>query len=171
MEALKNKDSLLTGPYSFFATGQPGYTLLHWKRTAAASFAVKLVDASAFYPLSAVIGGWAARSDYYDANRETHSKIIRGWAETNDDTMRSPGAAMEALQKKHYSNAAMADISEAFKAQKTFSSREWKRLYADGTVVKWLQQGTDFFIGKADSTKAIPGSEYFDPSLYLAVMS
>lgn len=27
MEALKNKDSLLTGPYSFFATGQPGYTL------------------------------------------------------------------------------------------------------------------------------------------------
>ncbi|MEP6837266.1 MAG: hypothetical protein ABJA75_04370 [Bradyrhizobium sp.] len=85
--------------------------------------------------------------------------------------MRSPGAAMEALQKKHYSNAAMADISEAFKAQKTFSSREWKRLYADGTVVKWLQQGTDFFIGKADSTKAIPGSEYFDPSLYLAVMS
>lgn len=74
---------------------------------------------------------------------------------------REPGEGKKVLE---------ADISEAFKAQKTFCSREWKRLYANGTVVKWLQQGADFFLGN-DAKTAIPASEYFDPTLYLSVMS
>jgi len=32
--------------------------------------------------------------------------------------------------------------------QKIFSSREWKRLYSDGTVAKWLQQVGDFFMAE-----------------------
>ena len=51
-----------------------------------------------------------------------------------------------------------------------FSSREWKRLYSDGTVVKWLQQVSDFFMTGANATNATPATEYFDPSLYLATI-
>jgi len=132
--------------------------------------AIKLVDASAFYPQSAVVGGWAARPDYYDNNREVLANIIRGWAEANDYIVRNTAAAAEALQKNHYPQAKLADITEAFKAQKMFSSREWKRLYSDGTVVKWLQQVSDFFMKDAGLTVTKPATEYFDPSLYLATV-
>ena len=39
--------------------------------------AIKLVDASAFYPQSAVVGGWVTRHDYYQANRNVLQRIIR----------------------------------------------------------------------------------------------
>lgn len=132
--------------------------------------AVRLVDASAFYPQSAVLGGWAARVDYAAANKNILGRVIRAWADANDYMVRSPAAAAEALQKKHYSQAAVADIVEAFKAQKLFSSREWKRLYTDGTVVKWLQQVSDFFMADAGITGAVRASDYFDTQLYLDIV-
>jgi NitT/TauT family transport system substrate-binding protein len=132
--------------------------------------AIRLVDASAYYPQSAVLGGWVARHDYYNANRETLARIIRGWADANNYMVRNPAAAAEALQKNHYRQAPLANITESIRAQKMFTSREWKRLYADGTVVKWLQQVSDFFVADAKVTGATPASEYFDPSLYLSVI-
>ena len=132
--------------------------------------AVKLVDASAFYPQSAVVGGWVAKHDYYEANRDVLQRIIRGWAEANDYMIRNSAAAAEALQKNHYQQAKLSDIMEALKAQKMFSSREWKRLYSDGTVTKWLQQVSEFFMTDAGRTSSVPASQYFDPNLYLATI-
>jgi NitT/TauT family transport system substrate-binding protein len=48
-----------------------------------------------------------------------------------------------------------------------FTSAEWSKMYADGTVTKWLQQVTDFFSGFASIPNALPASQYFDPKLYL----
>lgn len=132
--------------------------------------AVKLVDASAFYPQSAVVGGWVARHGYHDANKDVLQRIIRGWAEANDYMVRNPKAAAEALQQRHYQKASAADIAEALKAQKMFSSREWKRLYSDGTVARWLQQVSDFFMTEAGATKSTPATEYFDPNIYLSTI-
>lgn len=132
--------------------------------------AVKLVDASAFYPQSAVVGGWVARMDYYNDNKDVLGRIIKGWAEANDYMVRNPAAAAEALQKNHYPQASLADVTEAFKAQKMFSSREWKRLYADGTVTKWLQQVSDFFMTDAGVNNAVRASEYFDTEIYLSTI-
>ena len=132
--------------------------------------AIKLVDASAFYPQSAVVGGWVARTDYYNDNKEVLGNIIRAWADANDYIVRNPAAAAEALQKSHYRQASVSDIAEALKAQKMFTSREWRRLYVDGTVAKWLQQVSDFFMTDAGITGARPASEYFDPDLYLSVI-
>lgn len=132
--------------------------------------AIKLVDASAFYPQSAVVGGWVAGQDYFNANRDPLARVIRGWAGANDYMIRNTTAAAEALQKNHYPEATAADIMEALKAQKMFSSREWKRLYADGTVSRWLQQTSDFFMGEAGVAEARPATEYFDPSLYLSTV-
>ncbi|MCP4620144.1 MAG: ABC transporter substrate-binding protein [Bradyrhizobium sp.] len=132
--------------------------------------AIKLVDASAFYPQSAVVGGWATRPDFFASNKDVLARIIKGWAEANDFIVRNQAAAAEALQKNHYPRATLADISEALKAQKMFSSREWKRLYSDGTVAKWLQQVTDFFMTDAGVRNAKRASDYFDTSIYLGAI-
>jgi NitT/TauT family transport system substrate-binding protein len=132
--------------------------------------AVKLADASAYYPQAAIIGGWAAANSYYDSNKETLSKIIKGWAEANDYIVANSNDAIEALQKKHYSQVPLADVMEQFKAQKMFSSRDWIKYYSDGTVTKWLQQSTDFFMANAGVKEFTPASKYFDPSLYLKAM-
>ena len=63
-----------------------------------------------------------------------------------------------------------ADIAEAFKARKLYSSREWKRLYSDGTVVKWLQQVSDFFMTDAGVAAPVRAADYFDTQLYLATV-
>jgi NitT/TauT family transport system substrate-binding protein len=132
--------------------------------------AVKLVDASAFYPQSAIVGGWVARPDFYGEHKEVLVSIIRGWAEANDYIVRNTAAAADTLQKNHYEQATISDITEAFRAEKMFTSREWRRLYSDGTVTNWLQQVSDFFMTDAGATNATPASEYFDKSLYLATI-
>lgn len=129
--------------------------------------AIKLTDASAYYPQAAIIGGWAAANSYYDSNKDTLSKIIKGWADANDYMVANSGPAVEALQKAHYSQTPLSDIQEQFKAQKMFTSQEWKKLYTDGTVTNWLQQSTDFFMANANIKEFTPASKYFDPSLYL----
>ena len=129
--------------------------------------AVKLADASTYYPQAAIIGGWAAANDYYEPNKETLTKLIKGWAEANDYIVANSSEAMESLQKAHYSQTPLADINESFKAQKMFTSHDWKRLYSDGTVTNWLQQSTDFFMANAGIKDFTPASKYFDPSLYL----
>jgi NitT/TauT family transport system substrate-binding protein len=131
------------------------------------SGSVKLADASAYYPQAAIIDGWAAANSYYEPNRETLAKLIKGWAEANDYIVANSGAAMEALQKAHYSQTPVADINESFAAQKMFTSQEWKKMYSDGTVTRWLQQTTDFFMANAGVKDSTPASKYFDPSLYL----
>jgi len=133
--------------------------------------AVKLADASAYYPQAAIIGGWAASNDYFEGNKETLSKLIKGWAEANDHIVAHSAEAIEALQKAHYSQAPLADIQEQFKAQKMFTSKEWKRMYSDGTVTNWLQQTTDFFMANANIKDFTPASKYFDPSLYLKTIA
>ncbi|MHC2618786.1 NitT/TauT family transport system substrate-binding protein [Bradyrhizobium huanghuaihaiense] len=133
--------------------------------------AIKLVDASAFYPQSAVLGGWAARSDYYAENKEMLSRIIRAWTDANDHMVRNPAAAAETLQRSHYQQSGRDDLAEAFKAQKLYSSREWRRLYSDGTVVKWLQQVSDFFMADARVTSPVRASDYFDTQLYLSTVA
>src|SRR5947209_13678196 len=102
--------------------------------------AVKLADASAYYPQAAIIGGWAARNDYFTGNRDILVRIAKGWAEANDYIVANSNEAMESLQKAHYSQTPLADINESFKAQKVFTSRDLKGLYSDGTVTNWLQQ-------------------------------
>jgi len=52
-----------------------------------------------------------------------------------------------------------------------FSSREWRKLYSDGTVIKWLQQVSDFFMTEAGVTTATRATDYFDSSLYLATVN
>jgi len=129
--------------------------------------AKKLVDASAYYPQAAIVGGWATRQDFYEKNRDVIAPIIRGWVEANDYIIRNADAALDALQKNHYQQVPITDLKEQYAAQKMFPSAEWRKMYADGTVTKWLQQVTDFFVKFGNIQNPVPASQYFETKLYL----
>ncbi len=127
----------------------------------------RLVDASAFFPEAAIMGGWAARNDYFDKNRAVLTKVIAGWAEANAQITGKPDESAEMLQKAQYKEVPLADFKEQFKASKYYSNAEWKTRYQDGTVTKWLQQVTDFFVANANIQNALKADQYFDARLYL----
>ena len=126
-----------------------------------------LVDASAYYPQAAIVGGWATRQDYYDKNADLIPRIIRGWVDANDYMIKNADAALEMLQKNYYQQVPITDLKEQYKAQKMFTSGEWRTMYADGTVTKWLQQVTDFFVRFGGIQNPTPASKYFDTKPYL----
>lgn len=127
----------------------------------------KIVDASAFFPQAAIIDGWAARNDFYDANKPVLASLIAAWAEVNDSMLANFDAAAETLQKTQYKDIALADFKESMKFSKYYTSAEWRKLYADGTVTKWMQGVTDFFVQVGNIASPVPASTYFDPQLYL----
>lgn len=127
----------------------------------------KLVDASAFFPEAAIMGGWAARNDWYDANRPIVKRLISAWAETNEMITSKPDEAAEILQKSSYTNVPLADFKEQFKASKYYTNAEWRERYQDGTVTKWLQQVTDFFVSNANIKGALTADQYFNAKAFL----
>src|SRR5688572_15592046 len=126
-----------------------------------------LVDASKYYPQAAIVSGWAASNDFYAKNRPVLANVIRAWSAGNDLLVGKSSEALEILQKNYYKEVPMADLKEQFGAQKVFSTKEWRQYYADGTITKWLQQVTDFFVKFGNIQNPVPASQYFDPKIYL----
>jgi NitT/TauT family transport system substrate-binding protein len=129
--------------------------------------AKKLVDASAYYPQAAIMSGWATSADFHTKNRDVLVRVVRAWSEGNAYLVGKTDEALDTLQKKHYAQVPLADLKEQFQAQKAFPDAEWRRLFSDGTVTKWLQQVTDFFVATGNIPNPVPASQYFDPSIYL----
>lgn len=130
----------------------------------------RLVDASSFFPQAAIMGGWAARNDYYEKNQPVIRKVIAGWAEANALITSKPDEAAEMLQKTQYQDVPLPEFKEQFKASKYYTNAEWRKNYQDGTVTKWLQQVTDFFVATANIQNAVKAQDYFDPKPFLEVV-
>ena len=47
-------------------------------------------------------------------------------------------STLTVLHEKHYQQVPLKDLKEQFGAQKFFPAAEWRKLFADGTVTKWL---------------------------------
>lgn len=129
--------------------------------------AKKLVDASAYYPQAAIMSGWATTADFHGKNRETLVRVVKAWSAGNAYLTGKPDEALEVLQKKQYPNVPLSDFKEQYAAEKAFSDAEWRKLYGDGTVTKWLQQVTDFFATAGNIPNPIPAAQYFDPSIFM----
>ncbi len=127
----------------------------------------RLVDASAFFPQAAIMGGWAARNDFYDRNRPVIAKLVSAWAEANAEITGKPDAAAETLQKTQYKDVPLAEFKEQFKASKYYTNAEWRTRYQDVTVTKWLQQVTDFFVANANIQGALKAEQYFDAKMFM----
>src|SRR5690606_759489 len=126
-----------------------------------------LVDASKYYPEAAIVGGWAAGNRFYEQNPDVLKRIISTWVVANDHLISNTEESLTTIQQKYYPNVPLADIKEQYQAQKMFTSKDWAKMYQDGTVSQWLQQVTDFFVDFANIPNAVPASQYFDPKLYL----
>ena len=58
-------------------------------------------------------------------------------------------------------------LRSMYKASKVFPSKEWVALYRDGTVHKWLNQVTNFYVGIGAIKQPVPAEKYFDTKPYL----
>lgn len=126
-----------------------------------------LVDASAYFPKSAIVGGWATRSDYHEKNRAVLAQVVRGWAASNDDLIRNVDTILPVIQEKNYAQVPLSDLQEQFKASRYNTAAEWRKLYQDGTALGWLQQVTDFYTRFGGIQNPVPSRTYFDTQLLL----
>ena len=126
-----------------------------------------LVDASAYFPKSAIVGGWATRADYFEKNRAVVAQVVRGWAASNDDLIKNSSTILPIIQAKNYEQVPLAELQEQFKASKYHTTAEWQKLYQDGTALGWLQQVTDFYARFGGIQNPVPAKTYFDTSLLL----
>ncbi|MBU6189289.1 MAG: ABC transporter substrate-binding protein, partial [Betaproteobacteria bacterium] len=124
-----------------------------------------LVDASAYFPKSAIVGGWAVRADYYEKNRPILERVVRGWAASNDDLIRNSAEILPVIQSKNYAQVPLEELQEQFKASRYYPAAEWRKLYQDGTALGWLQQVTDFYARVGGIQNPVPAKTYFDTSL------
>lgn len=129
-----------------------------------------LVDASKYYPDAAIVGGWATSNAFYEKSRDVLAKVVRGWIPANEFLVGKSDEALQILQSKYYKEVPLDDLKEQFKAEKVFSAAEWRKLYADKTVTKWLNQVTDFFAESGGIQSPVKAEQYFDPSIYLSVV-
>jgi NitT/TauT family transport system substrate-binding protein len=132
--------------------------------------AKKLLDAGAFYPGAAIVGGWATTSAYFASNRDVLARIIRAWTEGNDMMIARTNEALEILHKNYYQQVPDRDLKEQFGAERVFPTAVWRQLYVNGTVTRWLQQVSDFFVRFAKIENPVPAAQYFDPSVFVSVV-
>jgi NitT/TauT family transport system substrate-binding protein len=128
-----------------------------------------LVDASEYYPEAAIVSGWAADNTFIESKPEIVKKVIQAWIPANDYLVASPDEAVQILQEKYYQKVPLADLKEQIGAQRVFTSKEWAKMFKDGTVTGWLQQVTDFYVSVGGIDNPVPAKEYFVPDLYLEV--
>lgn len=129
-----------------------------------------LVDASKFYPEAAIIGGWAARNDFYQDNPDVIDKVIKGWVPANDFLVQEPDKALKILQENYYQKVPLEELKTQYNAEKVFLSDEWLPKYKDGTVTDWLAQVTQFFVDTGVIDDPVPATEYFHPEHYTKIV-
>ena len=128
-----------------------------------------LVDGSAF-PGATIVDGWAARNDFFEKEKDVLKRFIRAWIPANDMIVKEPKKALEVLHQKYYPKISMADVEEMYNVTKWYSSKQWAQYYRDGSVVKWLNQVTNFNVEVGAITNPVMADKYFDPGLYLEVV-
>ena len=124
-----------------------------------------LVDASAYYPTSAIIGGWVASNEFYAKQPDVMKRVVRAWIAANDYLVSKPDEALAAIQSKQYPEVPLESLKAMYKAAKVFPSSEWSKLYKDGTVDKWLNQVSNFYVEIDAIKNPLPAQKYFDSKL------
>ncbi len=132
--------------------------------------AILLNSAKEFYPGAAIIGGWVATNDVYNNRKDMLEKIVKAWVPANDYLVGKPAEALKLIHTKAYSNIPFSDIQTSWDAQKCQTSKEWAKMYTDGTVAKWLGQVEMVFVEIGSIGNWVDPKEFFDPAIYLSVV-
>lgn len=135
-----------------------------------AATAKMLVSASAF-PAATIVDGWAARNDFHAEHKDVLKQVIRAWIPANDLIAENPQKALAILHKNYYPKLPMAEVAEMHKVTRWLSSKAWVPHYRNGDIVRWLNRVTDFNVAVGAMHNPLHAQQYFDPSLYLDVLS
>jgi NitT/TauT family transport system substrate-binding protein len=155
--------AFISGAVPFVATWAPFHVQIREK----VKGAIMLSSAKDFYPQAAIMGGWVASNAFYKDHKEVLKKIIKAWIPANDYLLSKPDEALKLIHGKAYSNIPFSDIEASWKAEKCETSKNWAKLYKDGTVAKWLGQVEQVFVEIGSIGNWVDPKEFFDPSLYL----
>ena len=158
--------AFISGAAPFVSTWAPFHVQIREKVPGA----VMLASAKAYYPKAAIIGGWVATNKYYSERKDVLKKIIKAWAKANDELVSKPQESLKFIHEKAYTNIPFSDLQASWEAEKCETSQAWVKLYADGTVARWLGQVEQVFVEIGSIGNWVDPKEFFDPSLYLEVM-
>jgi NitT/TauT family transport system substrate-binding protein len=132
--------------------------------------AVMLSSAKEFYPGAAIIGGWVATNKFYEQRKDVLKKIVKAWAKANDELVGKPEESLKLIHSKAYSKIPFSDIQASWEAQKCETSKDWVKLYKDGTVSKWIGQVEKVFVEIGSIGDWVDPKNFFDPNIFLEVM-
>lgn len=158
--------AFISGAAPFVCTWAPFHVQIRNKVPGA----VLLASAKTYYPKSAIIGGWVATNKYYAERKDVLKKIIKAWAKANDELVSKPQESLKFIHEKAYSNIPFSDLQASWDAQKCETSQDWAKLYADGTVARWIGQVEQVFVEIGSIGNWVDPKEFFDPNLYLEVV-
>jgi NitT/TauT family transport system substrate-binding protein len=158
--------AFISGAVPFVCTWAPFHVQIREKVPGA----VLLSSAKQFYPDAAIIGGWMASNKYYEAKKDVLKKIVAAWAKANDYLVTNPDEALKLIHTTAYSNIPFTDIQAMWNAQKCYTSKEWVKLYEDGTVAKWIGQVEKVFVEIGSIGDWVDPKHFFDPGIYLSVI-
>lgn len=129
--------------------------------------AVMLDNAGNYYPEAAIMGGWVARNDLYETDKDRLNRVALAWLDTNKYIVENPDEAMKRLHEVAYSDIPLETVTESFKYEKVFPNNEWATYYKDGTAAKWIGQVEQVFVEIGAFDKYVEPKEFFDPNIYL----
>jgi NitT/TauT family transport system substrate-binding protein len=158
--------AFISGAVPFVCTWAPFHVQIREKVPGA----VMLSSAKEFYPNAAIIGGWVAANKFYDERKDVLKRIVKAWAKANDELVGKPEESLKLIHSKAYSNIPFGDIQASWEAQKCETSKDWVKLYEDGTVSKWIGQVEKVFVEIGSIGDWVDPKNFFDPNIFLDVM-
>jgi NitT/TauT family transport system substrate-binding protein len=158
--------AFISGAVPFVCTWAPFHVQIREKVPGA----VMLSSAKEFYPNAAIIGGWVAANKFYDERKDVLKKIVKAWVKANDELLSKPEESLKLIHSKAYPNIPFSDIQASWEAQKCETSKDWVKLYEDGTVGKWIGQVERVFVEIGSIGDWVDPKNFFDPNIFLDVM-
>jgi NitT/TauT family transport system substrate-binding protein len=159
--------AFISGAVPFVCTWAPFHVMIREKVQGAAM----LSSAKDYYPNSAIIGGWVASNKVYETKKDMLKKVVKAWAKANDELVGKPAESLKLIHEKAYANIPFGDIQASWEAQKCETSKDWVKLYQDGTVAKWIGQVEKVFVEIGSIGDWVDPKNFFDPNIYLEAMA
>jgi len=127
-----------------------------------------MVDsAKSYYPESAILGGWAANTDFYESDRATLDKLASAWMEINDRLVNDPKAIERVHQAAYAKDQKLADTKRQFSFEKVFSNDRWAQMYRSGEVARWIGQTERTFVEVGGLEEYVDPRQFLDSRIFI----
>ncbi|MFG1478354.1 ABC transporter substrate-binding protein [Xanthobacter sp. V4C-4] len=130
-----------------------------------------LLAKSGDFPDATVVDGWSARNALPAENPALLERVVRAWARANDFLLSSPDQALAVLAAGKYKDFTVEELKRQAELIQYYPTNVWPKYYSDGSIVRWLNQVTDFNQEVGAIKDPIRAETYFDPKIFLAALA